>query len=215
MCFDYIWREAAIHQPPPSPPLPGHLGGRILPPGSTASSHLGEHWKQQHSKQHSALNLLPFDHIPLLGGKDSTEKAARHIILIFLTLFIQESGDINRTSSSLVQNSFFPFFPPSLKETVLYTAKAHLLGNAGEATDLQGFKQRQENSSESPTEAFQAAKATTSSKSPQTKRAASLGKPKWHFNYHCLLYCPQASTYSHRSEPGQPISYFQSLLASL
>lgn len=90
---------------------------------------------------------------------------------------------------------------------VLYTANAHLLEDPGEATSLQAFKQRQERSTEeNPAEVSQAAETTSSSGSPRTKRAESLGKGKWHFYYDCLFYCPQVSTYGHRSEPVKPVA---------
>ena len=87
------------------------------------------------------------------------------------------------------------FLPPSLKKVVLYTVNAHLLGDAGEATGLQGFNQRQERSSgENPTEVSQAAEPTSSAGSPKTKSAESLGDSKWHFSDDCLFYRPQLST---------------------
>lgn len=160
--------------------------------GSTSSSHLAEHWEQQTAQCTEFTSLWPH---PTTGGKGHHRESCKACYPDLPDSFHMRTRRQTEPAVVWFKIPFFsPFFLPSLKETVLYTANAHLLGNAGEATGLQGFKQWQESSSGNPTEASQAAKATSSSESLQTKRAASLGKPKWHFNYDCLLSCPQAST---------------------
>lgn len=185
---------------------PKATGQRLLVPPQE------QHWKQQYSKQrvmHLTYSPLTKSYhrksckvcYPDLPDSFHTRPRGHQIelaVVWFKTFF------------------FFFFLSPSLEEVVLYTANAHLLEDAGEATSLQGFKQRQDRSTEeNPTEVSQAAKTTSSPGSPRTKRAEGLGKGKWHLNYDCLFYCPQVSTYSHRSEPVWPIFYFLFLLASL
>lgn len=195
------------------------LRRKTSPPKSTGHISLlvppcVQHWKQQYSKQWA----LHSTNSALTKSYHSEERTPQRKLPRMLSwppcLFpYKTERTSNRTSSSLVQNIGFFLPAPLLRKGDFLQSKCTF---AGEATGLHGSKQRQERSTEeNPTEISHAAETTSSSGSPGTKRAESLGKSKWHFNYDCLFYCPQVSTYSHRSEPVWPRFYFLFLLASL
>lgn len=102
---------------PPSLALSGSLQEGLCPMAAPPTQESTENTKQ--CTEFTSL----WPHATIRGKGHHRESHKAHY-LTFLTLFIQKPGDINRTSSSLVHNSFFSIFLPSLKE--LFTQQMHI-----------------------------------------------------------------------------------------
>lgn len=167
----------------PSPAWAARTGGRLplpKPQGSTSSSHPGNS-----TEKSNTANWQCTSHIPLWQNH-TTQRKGDHGESCKVCYPDLPDSSHSRTRGHQVElavvwlkTSFFFFssvLPPSLKKMVRYTANAHLLADAGEASGVQGFKERQERSTEENPRGFPSSRGHIPLRKSQDQKGWKPGK---------------------------------------